>query len=127
MQQAKQTAYDSASGGKMLSFGADTKAVVLKMRAKEGYKGSFTWELGGSVVVYNSETWAFGVDGVQYQIGCGYREFLFVVDDRILEVFFDGGAQLGTFVLKKAAVQIKMPDEAAFAENLVYYIEGSNT
>ncbi len=127
MQQAKQTAYDSASGGKMLSFGADKKAVVLKMRAKEGYKGSFTWELGGSVVVYNSETGAFGVDGVQYQIGCGYREFLFVVDDRILEVFFDGGAQLGTFVLKKAAVQIKMPDEAAFAENLVYYIEGSNT
>ncbi len=127
MQQAKQTAYDSAAGGKMLSFGADKKAAVLKMRAKEGYKGSFTWELGGSVVVYNSETGAFGVDGEQYQIGCGYREFLFVVDDRILEVFFDGGAQLGTFVLKEAAVQIKMPDEAAFAENLVYYIEGSNT
>ena len=127
MQQAKQTAYDSAAGVKMLSFGADKKAAVLKMRAKEGYKGSFTWELGGSVVVYNSETGVFGVDGEQYQIGCGYREFLFVVDDRILEVFFDGGVQLGTFVLKEAAVQIKMPDEAAFAENLVYYIEGSNT
>ena len=35
--------------------------------------------------------------------------------------------QLGTFVLKETTVQIKMPDEAAFAENLVYYIEGSNT
>lgn len=127
MQQAKQTAYDSVSGEKMLSFGKDKKAAVLKMRAKEDYQGSFTWELNSSAVTYNPENGTFCVDAEQYQIGCGYREFLFVVDDRILEVFFDGGVQLGTFVLKETTVQIKMPDEAAFAENLVYYIEGSNT
>lgn len=127
MQQAKQTAYDSVSGEKMLSFGKDKKAAVLKMRAKEDYQGSFTWELNGSAVTYNPENGTFCVDAEQYQIGCRYQEFLFVVDDRILEVFFDGGVQLGTFVLKDTAVQIKIPNEAAFAENLVYYIEGSNT
>lgn len=127
MEQAKQTTYESVAGEKMLSFGKDKKAAVLKMRAKEDYDGSYTWELGGSIVTYDSEIGAFGVDEEQYQIGCGYREFLFVVDDRILEVFFDGGVQLGTFVLKETSVQIKMPDEAVFAESLVYYIDGSNT
>lgn len=116
MQQAKPVAED------ILLSGAGQKAVVLDMRAKEDYKGSFTWELNGSVVTYNPQDGAFGVDDEQYQVGCGYREFLFIVDDRILEVFFDDGVQLGAFVLKEAAVQVKMPSTEAFEKNLVYEI-----
>lgn len=116
MQQAKPVAED------ILLSGAGQKAVVLDMRAKKDYKGSFTWALNGSVVTYNPQDGAFGVDDEQYQVGCGYREFLFIVDDRILEVFFGDGVQLGTFVLKETAVQVKMPSTEAFEKNLVYEI-----
>ncbi len=115
MQQAKPVTGSDGTGESKVS-----KAVVLDLRAKEDYQGSFTWELNGSVVTYNPENGAFCVDGEQYQIGCGYREFLFVVDDRILEVFFGGGAELGTFVLKETTVQVKAPSAEVFERNLVY-------
>ncbi len=122
LQQAKPVAESGAGGENMLLSGTDQKAVVLDMRAKEDYKGSFTWELNGSVVAYNPQNGAFGVDDEQYQVGCGYREFLFIVDDRILEVFFDDGVQLGTFVLKETAVQVKMPSAEVFEKNHVFEI-----
>ena len=37
------------------------------------------------------------------------KELLFIVDDRILEVFFGDGEQLGTFELRDAEVSLEMP------------------
>ncbi|MBD5470968.1 MAG: glycoside hydrolase family 32 protein [Lachnospiraceae bacterium] len=117
MQQAKRI-----DSGNLTGKGEGRKAYVLEMSAKEDYKGNYLWKMNGSVVEYQPQSGQFLVDEDNYQIGCGYKEFLFIIDDRILEVFFDGGIQLGTFVLKEADIQLEIPYEAA-AQYTVYEVE----
>ena len=117
MQQAKRI-----DSGNLTGESKGRKAYVLEMLAKEDYEGSYLWKINGSVVEYQPQSGQLSVDEDNYQIGCGYKEFLFIIDDRILEVFFDGGIQLGTFVLKEADIQLEIPHEAA-AQYTVYEVE----
>lgn len=99
-----------------------SKALVFEMFAKDAYEGCYVWEINGSAIEYNAKSGQFTVDEDTFEIGCGYKAFLMVVDDRILEVFFDGGVQLGTFVLKETGTQLKVSKEA-IAKYTVYEIE----
>ena len=45
--------------------------------------GECAWEINGSKVSYNRDTGKFAVDGEADQAGCGYRDMIFLVDDRI--------------------------------------------
>lgn len=121
MQQAKQCDALRIESGDLAGQNENKKAFVLEMLAKEDYEGSYVWEVNGSTIEYQPQSGQLSVDEDNYQIGCGYKEFLFLIDDRILEVFFDGGVQLGTFVLKTADIQLKIPHEAA-AQYAVYEI-----
>lgn len=87
--------------------GKERRALMLEMHAADDSEGSYVWEINGSVIEYQPLTGQLMVDEEQYQIGGGYREFLFIIDDRILEVFFDGGVRLGTFLLKEADISFK--------------------
>ena len=121
MQQAKQCDALRIESGDLAGQNENKKAFVLEMLAKEDYEGSYVWEVNGSTIEYQPQSGQLSVDEDNYQIGCGYKEFLFLIVDRILEVFFDGGVQLGTFVLKTADIQLKIPHEAA-AQYAVYEI-----
>lgn len=100
--------------GKIICRPGTGKALVFEMRVTEHYMGECAWEINGSKVSYNRDTGKFAVDGEADQAGCGYRDMIFLVDDRILEVFFDGGICLGTFLLREREVRVELPD--AFVE-----------
>lgn len=85
----------------------DGKALLVEMRTKDNCRDSHTWVANGSALSYDPGTGQFTVDGEKYQVGCGYQEFTFIIDDRILEVFFDGGIRLGTFLLRERKVRLE--------------------
>ncbi len=101
--------------------GAGRGALVVEMKAKGDAPERYTWEINGSVVAYIPESGTLLVDEVKYQAGCGHREFLFVVDDRILELFFDGGLRAGAFILQGRDVCFAASPEAA--EYTLYEVE----
>lgn len=90
----------------------DRRAVMLEMSAVDDFQESYVWEINGSAVEYRPRTGHLLVDEEKYRIHCGYKEFLFIIDDRILEIFFDGGIQLGTFPLKETEFSFKMSENA---------------
>lgn len=87
--------------------GEERRALMLELLAGDDREESYIWEVNGSVMKYQPLTGDLSLDEERYRIGCGYREFLLLIDDRILEVFFGGGAELGTFLLKETDVRFQ--------------------
>ncbi len=83
------------------------KALVFETRVREDNQDNCIWEINASKVSYDPGSGQFAVDGEHFPVGCGYREMTFIVDDRILEVFFDGGVRLGTFLLREREVRLE--------------------
>lgn len=107
MEQARrQPEQEKASGGS-IQLQAKEAALIVKMTAEAGYTGHYVWNINGSRIEYVPESGKFMVDEEKYQVGCGHKEFFFLIDDRILEVFFDGGLRMGTFALKETAVSFE--------------------
>lgn len=107
--------------GRIICRPGKGKALVLEMRAAESSRGAYAWEINGSRVCYDPVTGLFGVDGEENRVGCGYRDLTLIVDDRILEVFFEGGVCLGTFLLRGREAGLAMP-EAFVAEYAAYEV-----
>lgn len=87
----------------------EKKAVVIRMRIEENLLEDFRWKINGSWVGYSPEAGSFTVDRDAFQVNPWRQEILFVVDDRILEVFFENGEQMGTFELRNAEVSLEIP------------------
>lgn len=83
------------------------KALVFETRVREDNQDNCIWEINASKVSYDPGSGQFAVDGEHFPVGCGYGEMTFIVDDRILEVFFDGGVRLGTFLLREREVRLE--------------------
>lgn len=97
------------------------KALVFEMRAPETCAEEYVWEINGSRVCYEPGSGRLTVDGEECRVDRGYREMIFLVDDRILEIFFDGGVCLGTFFLREQQVRLELADVFA-AEYAVYEV-----
>ena len=98
------------------------KAYMLKVRAEKSSFESCSWIINGSRILYTEASGVFSVEGVEYQVGCGHREFLLLVDDRILEVFFGSSGKTGIFFLKEREAELEMSSEAPL-EYTLYEIE----
>lgn len=85
------------------------KALVLEIRVGDASVKDHIWEINGSRVCYDSEAGQFMLDGETYRAGCGYSEIMFIIDDRILEVFFDRGIRRGVFPLRERKVRLELP------------------
>lgn len=89
------------------------KAVIIRVRLKKGAESVLSWQMGESLVEYAPGTGRFAVDGQVCSVKAGTRDILFVVDDRIMEVFFDGGARMGAFALQGSDLALDLSVEAA--------------
>jgi sucrose-6-phosphate hydrolase SacC (GH32 family) len=97
----------------------ETAALMIQMTVKESYPDFYRWEINGSRITYHPASGELGVDDIKYQVGFDHHTFCLIVDDRILELFFDDGIRLGTFVLKEENVCFAMNTE--MAENYKVY------
>lgn len=85
------------------------KALIIRMTIEENLLEDFRWKINGSWVEYSPEAGSFTVDRDAFQVKPWQQNLLFIIDDKILEVFFDDGEQLGTFELRNAEVSMEMP------------------
>ncbi len=95
------SALERADGQIVYRNMGDKKAVLIEMHMEDTMQKTYTWKVNKSLVEYTPKSGIFTVDGESWQTCTGCREFMFLFDDRILEVFFDGGAQTGTFALRE--------------------------
>ncbi|MBQ0064316.1 MAG: glycoside hydrolase family 32 protein, partial [Firmicutes bacterium] len=59
----------------------------------------YTFEINETLVSYNAQSGILQVGKETYNLQNGYKEILFILDDNILEMFFDGGISAGSFAL----------------------------
>lgn len=97
----------------------ERKALVVRVTAGEDGLRNLAWEINGSRVEYDPLEGQFVVDGNRCPVKSGCKELELIVDDRILEVFFDGGVQLGTFLLQEP--KLMFGTSAAGTETYVLY------
>lgn len=107
MEQAEQIPESETAGSGCIRRQTEGKALIVKMTAKDDYTGHYVWMINGSRIEYVPESGKLTVDEGKYQVGCGHKEFFLLIDDRILEVFFDGGLRVGTFALQEMAVSFE--------------------
>ncbi len=107
--------------GKIVCRPDEGKALMFEMRAADVRSGEHVWEINGSRVCYDPGSGRLAVDGEECQAGRGHKEMMFLVDDRILEIFFDGGVCLGTFILRERLVSLELAD-ASVEEYAVYEV-----
>jgi len=81
------------------------------------YGDTYEWEINSSRITYSPNSGILTVNGEKFQAGTDYHKVEMIVDDRILEVFFDGGAGFGTFSLADRTVRFRMD------ENMVEHID----
>lgn len=105
-------ALERVSGQIVCQTKRDKKAVLIEMHMKDTAQEPYIWKINKSLVEYTPESGTFAVDGEAWQACTGCREFLFLIDDRILEVFFDGGVQTGAFVLREKDMAFETAREA---------------
>lgn len=110
MQCARELETDSLTeekGGIFYQASGERKALVVRVTLEEDCLRELAWEINGSRVEYRPREGQFAADGNICQVRRGCRELLLIIDDRILEVFFDGGIQLGTFLLQEPEIRFR--------------------
>ncbi len=70
-------------------------------------------EINGSPIEYEPDAGLFCVAGHEYHLNPGSRELLLLVDDKILEVFFDQEPRTAAIELPAAEVSFKISPDAA--------------
>ncbi len=87
------------------------RALVCSMSLSPDHKENCDWEINGSKINYSPHSGIIQVDGEKFQAGPGYRRMEMIVDDRILEIFFDEGVSFGTFALKEKNISFSMEEK----------------
>ena len=93
------------------------KALFLSMELSADYGDGYSFIINGSEISYNPHSGILMVEGQEYQAGTDYHKLELIVDDRILEIFFEDGSAFGTFALKERKIRFSM------IENLASYID----
>lgn len=89
-----------------------SNALVVRIKVKEDLSEILSFHINGCQIQYRAEAGRFVVDDIAYHVKPNQRDLLFVVDDRILEVFFEEEGQLGTFELCSADVSLELSEDA---------------
>lgn len=89
-----------------------SKAIVIRAKMKKDLANIFILHINGSEIQYRPEAGRFAVDDIAYHIKPDQRELLFVIDDRILEVFFEEEGQLGTFELRDTEISLAFSEDS---------------
>ncbi len=84
------------------------KALAIRIKMIDEVSAFLRWKINGSWIQYSPEDGRFAVDADAFHVDHGQRELLFLIDDRILEVFFNGGVQMGTFELRNPDISVEM-------------------
>lgn len=109
MEQAKPVTDLQPNSQKILHYQqkGDKKALIIQAKIKTEKDTILRWKVNGSQVEYNPQEGSFIVDREAYHGKQNLTNLLFIIDDRILEVFFDDGVQMGTFELRNTEVSVE--------------------
>ena len=77
------------------------KAVVMRFHMEINGYDCFNWRMKGCHVQYQPATGIFWYNNEKHQIGTDYTDFLFVIDDKIMEIYLGDGDQVAAYWLPK--------------------------
>lgn len=98
------------------------KAVMVEMLLALDGQAVTEWQIAKTTVCYNRDSGNLTVNGEEYAVGQGIRDFVFLLDDVIFEVAADHDKILGIFELTEPAASITAKPEQ-FEEYRIYQIE----
>ncbi|MDO4942982.1 MAG: glycoside hydrolase family 32 protein [Lachnospiraceae bacterium] len=97
------------NGNQIVYNGKDCKhALVVKMHLNSEFEGKHEWKINGMDLQYSAVSGEASADTERMMVGYGYSDVMMIIDDRILEVFFDEGRRYGAFVLPKGDLSFKV-------------------
>lgn len=80
-------------------YSVKNKALMVKMSKANVAEDIIKWSINGTDVEYSSKDGMLKVGAEEYKTISECDNFMMIIDDRILEIFFNGGQMLGTFDL----------------------------
>ena len=83
-------------------------AWILKMKGKCSDAEPYIWKIGATQVSYDPASGSLKCGDKEHEIERNIHDFLWILDDTILEIFFDGGRRLGTFVVERDADSLSL-------------------
>ena len=75
-------------------------ALVVKLQLNSQVCGDHAWKVNGMKMEYSALSGTFIAGAERIMAGYGFSEVMLIVDDGILEVFFDNGRRYGVFELQ---------------------------
>ena len=69
----------------------ENRPFYVGMELKDSVAADHIWNIKGCRIAYNAQSGILWCGENKYQIGIGHRKVLMLVDDTLLELFFDGG------------------------------------
>jgi len=89
------------------------RAFAVSMELSKDYENIYRWEINNTVIQYSPHSGVIQADGEKYQAGLGFHKIFMILDDSILEVFFDDGIRMGTFALNERGLSFAMEKDMA--------------
>jgi sucrose-6-phosphate hydrolase SacC (GH32 family) len=83
-------------------------ALLVKMHLNPDHEDLYRIKINGSWIEYMPVSGTIKIDKELFMAGCDLTEVIILIDDKILEVFFDGGRRAGTFALEESGIYFEM-------------------
>lgn len=96
-------------------------ALLVKMKFNPEYKNEYCWMVNNTRVTYSAASGMVMVEPDKFLAGYDFSEVMMVIDDKILEMYFDEGRSVAVFPLHQSEVSICM-DSAQFDSVEVYTV-----
>ncbi|MDO4976081.1 MAG: glycoside hydrolase family 32 protein [Eubacteriales bacterium] len=74
-----------------------TNALIVKMRLRRDQRLPFSWKVNGVEMTYSRESGEIIINNEKFMGGHGHNDIMLIIDDKILEVFFENGKKYGVF------------------------------
>ncbi len=92
---------------KIRNFDPD-KAMAIRVRMANGSSEFLRWRINGTTVQYTPSEGTLMIDRMCYQVKPNQKDVTFIIDDRILEVYFKEEGQIGVFELSNMKISVNM-------------------
>lgn len=98
------------------------KAVIIELTGNNTQGTVYNWLVNNCRVSYDPFYGILNVDGKKTSMGKDYSRFCLIIDDRIMEIFFDGGKQFASYELQTSNVSFETSCDM-YSQYAVYEVD----
>lgn len=96
-------------------------ALLVKMVLNQEYKNEYRWLLNDTKVTYSAVSGMVMLEPDKFLAGYDFYDVMMLIDDKLLEIYFDGGRRVATFILDHSEVSFSV-EKALYSSIEMYTI-----